>query len=72
MKARTLPDLMIIVCTLALLAIGIVMVYSASAVNALHDFGDAYYYLKRQLIFAVLGIVSMFVVMNMDYWIWKK
>lgn len=48
------------------------MVYSASAVNALHDYGDAYFYLKRQLIFAVLGVISMFVVMNIDYWIWKK
>lgn len=48
------------------------MVYSSSAVNALHDYGDAYFYLKRQLIFAVLGIIAMFIVMNVDYWIWKK
>lgn len=58
--------------TLLLLAIGVVMVYSASAVTAFHDYGDPYYYLKRQLIFAVLGIIGMFTLMNVDYWVWKK
>lgn len=71
-KNRTAPDLMLLVSTLFLLTIGIIMVYSASAVNALHDYGDSFFYLKRQLIFAVLGIVMMFMMMNTDYWIWKK
>lgn len=71
-KARSVPDIWIIFSTLVLLGIGIIMVYSASAVNALHDFGDSFYYLKRQLIFACLGIVAMFVTMNVSYWNWKK
>jgi len=41
-------------------------------VLAFHDFGDSYYYLKRQLIFAVLGIAAMFITMNLDYRVWKK
>jgi cell division protein FtsW len=48
------------------------MVYSASAVAAFHDYGDSYYYVKRQLLFAVLGIASMFVTMNVDYTFWRK
>lgn len=71
-KMRPAPDLTIIVCTLLLLAIGVIMVYSASAVRAFHDFGDSMYYLKRQSIFAVLGIISMIITMKTDYWMWKK
>jgi cell division protein FtsW len=71
-KARSAPDIWIIITTLLLLTIGVIMVYSASAVLAFHEFGDWYYYLKRQLLFAVLGIVAMFFTMNVDYWIWQK
>ncbi|PZE22652.1 stage V sporulation protein E [Paenibacillus xerothermodurans] len=71
-KARSAPDVTILACTLGLLTLGVVMVYSASAVLAFHEFGDWYYYLKRQLLFAVLGVVAMFFTMNVDYWIWKR
>lgn len=47
------------------------MVYSSSAVVAA-QYGDPYFFAKRQLIFAVLGVISMFFVMNIDYWVWKK
>ena len=42
-----------------LLCVGLVMMFSASYVNALKLEGDAYYYIKRQGIFAVLGIAVM-------------
>jgi cell division protein FtsW len=71
-KARTAPDLMLIAATLLILTIGVIMVYSASAVLAFREFGDSFYYLKRQALFAVLGVVAMFFTMNVDYWIWKK
>ncbi len=71
-KVRTSPDFVIIFATLILLGIGIVMVYSASAVFAQNTFHDAYYFTKRQLIFALLGITSMYLMMNVDYWVWKK
>ncbi len=71
-KGRTAPDFLMILSTLALLAIGVVMVYSASAVTAFHDYGDSYYYLKRQLIFATLGLIAMYFTLNTDYWVWKK
>lgn len=71
-KARTIPDVTIAASTLILLAIGVIMVYSASAVLAFHEFGDSFYYLKRQMIFAVLGVLAMLAVMNMDYLILKK
>jgi cell division protein FtsW len=71
-KARSAPDVWMLISIFLILAIGLVMVYSASAVLAFHDFGDKYYYLKRQLIFAVLGIVALFFTMNVDYRVWKK
>ncbi|CAH8709361.1 stage V sporulation protein E [Paenibacillus thiaminolyticus] len=71
-KARTAPDLWLIGSILSLLAIGIVMVYSAGAIIAFHDYGDSYYFVKRQLLFAVLGLAAMFVTMNTDYRIWSR
>lgn len=70
-KVRSAPDFVIIFATLFLLGIGIVMVYSASAVIAL-KYGDPYFFTKRQVIFAILGITSMYIVMNIDYWVWKR
>ena len=70
-KSRSAPDTLILFSTLALLAIGVVMVYSASAVNAFHDFGDSYYYLKRQVVFALLGLAGMYATMRIDYHVWK-
>lgn len=71
-KTRSVPDLWMIVAIIGILAIGVVMVYSASAVAAFHDYGDSYYYVKRQLLFAVLGVCAMFVTMNVEYTTWRK
>lgn len=71
-KARSAPDSILLIATVGLLAIGVVMVYSASAVLSYHEFGDWYYYVKRQLLFALLGVAAMTATMNIDYWVWKK
>ncbi|MFA5801936.1 MAG: putative lipid II flippase FtsW [Thermoleophilia bacterium] len=58
----------LVAVTLVLLAVGVVMVFSASWANAY--FGenkDSYYYLKRELFFAALGLVFMFVMAKTDY-----
>ena len=48
------------------------MVYSASAVWAAYKFdGDSFFFVKRQLLFAGLGVAAMFFIMNIDYWVWK-
>lgn len=62
---------MIIVVTFILLAVGVVMVYSSSAVVAAQK-GDPFFFTKRQMIFAGLGIITMFITMNVDYWVWKR
>src|SRR5690606_22562094 len=59
LKRGRLPDLTIFVLVLLLLVIGMLMVYSSSHVWAEYKYGDPYYFLKRQLLFAALGIVAM-------------
>lgn len=71
-KERESPDLILLTSTVILVLLGVVMVYSASAVIAYHEMGDYYYYVKRQLIFAIIGIAAMFVAMRIDYWELRK
>ena len=52
------------------MALGIVLVYSASIVSAQQNFGDAQHYLKRQSIYAVLTLTVMGVFMNVHYMFW--
>lgn len=53
--------------TLLLVVIGVVMVFSASAVMASERFGSGYYFLLRQLGWALAGLVAMALVMKLDY-----
>lgn len=66
-KGRKAPDYWLMASIFGLLAIGIVMVYSAGSVLGFHDYGDPFYFVKRQLLFAVLGLIAMFLTMNLDY-----
>ncbi|MCL6458860.1 MAG: stage V sporulation protein E [Gorillibacterium sp.] len=71
-KVQKMPDLVLMTATLMLLTIGVIMVYSASAVLSFHDFGDSFYYMKRQLLFAVLGVGAMLIIARLDYSMWGK
>ncbi|AZK46888.1 stage V sporulation protein E [Paenibacillus lentus] len=66
-KNRMAPDFWLMSSILGLLAIGIIMVYSAGSVLAFHDYGDSFYFVKRQLLFAILGLAAMLFMMNLDY-----
>lgn len=52
--------------TIILLMFGVVMVYSSSAINAGYNYGDDLLFLKKHLIFLVIGFVLSFLVMSMD------
>ncbi len=49
-----------------LVAFGLLMVYSASNVVALYKYNDKTYFLKRQLIFAIIGIALMILFIHID------
>jgi len=71
-KTKSAPDFLLVLIILSLLSIGLVMVYSASAVWADYKFDDSFYFAKRQLLFAGVGLLAMFFTMNIDYWNWRK
>ena len=64
--ARGPLDLPFLMLVLILLAIGLIMLLSASFPSAQAD-GDAFYYIKRQMIFAGLGVFAMFSVGKINY-----
>jgi cell division protein FtsW len=53
--------------TLALCFLGAVMVFSASAVTADHQYGRSYIFLLRQAVWLVTGLFGMFTLMRTDY-----
>jgi cell division protein FtsW len=67
MAKRVGVDKWLFASTLLLVVIGVVMVFSASAVMAGERFGSPYYFLLRQLGWALAGLAAMTLVMNMDY-----
>lgn len=48
------------------------MVYSSSSVVSLYRHKISYYFLRRQAIFAGLGLVGMFICMRFNYWNWRR
>ncbi len=57
----------VLVVTLSLVTFGIVMIYSSSSILAMDRYGDEYFFLKKQLFFAVVGVLLMFVLSNLKY-----
>ncbi len=53
--------------TLTLCLLGAVMIYSASAVTAEHQYGRSYIFLLRQTAWLVIGLFGMFALMRTDY-----
>ena len=66
------PDITIIIVTAILVALGLIMVLSASSPSSLSESGDSYKYFRKQLIATVLGGVISFFLYKIDYNIWRK
>lgn len=60
-------DIPFFALTIALLTIGLVMLFSASYPYALNKYGDSYYFFKKQLVFGVAGIVVMLLTSKLNY-----
>lgn len=65
-------DFTLCITVLVLLAMGIIMVLSASAPSSLSKNGNSYTYVGKQLLFAVVGIIVMFAMSKVDYRFLKK
>ena len=60
-------DYILIYICLALLVIGWIMVYSSSAVVAEMQFHDSFKFLKKQLLFSLIGLIAMVGAMRINY-----
>ena len=58
---------LLVLVTLGLVAFGLVMVYSASSARALLSADAPSYYLKRQAIYAVMGLVALVILSRFDF-----
>lgn len=65
-------DPWLLIITLALLCIGLVMVYSSSSFTAARYYGDPSYFFVRQLWGMVVGLAAMLVTMRIDYRVWRR
>ena len=62
----------IIAITLLLVTFGVIMVYSSSSIWSEFKFDDRFYFVRHQIIFAVLGTVVMYGLSKINYKIYKK
>jgi cell division protein FtsW len=67
MAKRVSVDRWLFTVTMLLVFVGLVMVFSASAVMARERFGSPYAFLSKQLVWAAAGLVAMVVAMRVDY-----
>lgn len=65
-------DLQLWIEVLLLIVLGVVMIYSASFVMSFQKTGDTAHYVKRQLVWIILGLSGMIVVSRIDYRIYES
>ena len=61
------PDFLLLLSVIILVGLGVIMVFSASEYSTLVRYNDSFYFFKRQLVWAAMGFVAMFVALNYDY-----
>jgi cell division protein FtsW len=67
MARKLKSDRVLFLTTIVLVGLGVVMVYSASAVMAQERFQQPYFFLTKQLLWAFLGMGLLGLVMRIDY-----
>ena len=66
------PDIWFLIILMLLVCYGLVMLFSAGYAVALYRRGDAYTYIRPQLLFAAFGAAAMYAASLVDYHIWHK
>lgn len=72
LRSQPCLDLPFLCILLLLLSLGLLMLFSAGYAVALYRRGDAYTYIRPQLLFAALGLAAMYAASLVDYHIWHK
>ena len=71
-KKRNPIDLPLLTLVLVLLTVGLVMLFSASYATAYYNENNSFAFISRQLLWAALGVVVMFIVSRIDYRIFHR
>lgn len=69
-KTKRFYDYSLVFIIIILLVFGLMMIYSASSYRAQDKFGDPMYFLKRQAVIALGGLICMFLISMVDYHRW--
>ena len=72
LRSQPCLDLPFLCILLLLLSLGLLILFSAGYAVALYRRGDAYTYIRPQLLFAALGLAAMYAASLVDYHIWHK
>lgn len=74
--ARRAPTPRVVVlligAALLLTGIGLVMVFSASSVSAFEDYGSSFLFLRRQAVYAAIGVVALLVTSRVPFRVWQR
>ncbi|MFP3867461.1 MAG: putative lipid II flippase FtsW [Desulfobacteraceae bacterium] len=65
-------DHVLLIITLLLVSIGLVMVFSSSGVMSYDRYHDPYFFLRKQSIFALLGLALMFIARQVPYRVYYR
>ncbi|MBX4205968.1 putative lipid II flippase FtsW [Candidatus Microgenomates bacterium] len=65
-------DKILFLTTLFLVVLGLVVIADASAPLALSTFGNSFYFVKQQLISAIIGFLALIILSNIHFSFWKK
>lgn len=71
-KAQAGIDRVMLILILALSLIGSIMIFSASYANAAARYGDSFYYVKRQILWLFVGLVTMALCSHIPAKLWEK
>jgi cell division protein FtsW len=70
-RQRIHYDRTLLFAVLMLLVISVVMVYSSSSIVALTTYDDPAFFMKRQLLWALVGLAVMAITMRMDHRVFR-
>ncbi len=65
-KEKASPDFLMFLLTLILVTVGLIMIYSASAILAHDRYGNSYYFFARQLLWVMVGSAAMWFASRVD------
>ena len=71
-KAARGIDPWLTLAVLALLCIGVIMVYSASVASSYVNDGSPYYVIQREIVWVVIAFAAFLITMQIDYLNWQR